>query len=135
MEDKVKAVTDPPAPTNVSQLQAYLGMLNYYHRYIPNLASELHALYKLLKNEPWKWERQQQLWDWSGFISKHAGWIGTYTSRTLVSRTLVSRTLVSAERNYSQLEKEALAFIFVFVSSTSIYMAHDSLLPQTTSHW
>ena len=59
--EKVKAVTEAPNPENVTQLKSYLGMISYYHRYLPNLATELHALYVLLhKGAPWKWEASQE---------------------------------------------------------------------------
>ena len=59
--EKVKAVTKAPNPENVIQLKSYLGMINYYHRYLSNLATELHALYALLhKGTPWKWEASQE---------------------------------------------------------------------------
>ena len=48
VKEKVKAVTEAPVTENVSQLKSYLGMLNNYHRYLPNLAAELHPLHMLL---------------------------------------------------------------------------------------
>ena len=36
VKEKVKAVTEAPEPENASQLKSYLGMLNYYHRYLPS---------------------------------------------------------------------------------------------------
>lgn len=47
--EKVQAILDAPAPKDVSQLQSYLGLLNYYGQFIPNLSSEVHALYELLQ--------------------------------------------------------------------------------------
>ena len=38
---KVKAITEAPAPTNVNELRPYLGMVQYYARFLPNLATEL----------------------------------------------------------------------------------------------
>ena len=43
MDEKVQA--DPPE--NVQQLKAYLGLLNYYGRFLRSLSTELHALHKL----------------------------------------------------------------------------------------
>ena len=54
--EKVRAITDAPAPSNVSELRSYLGMLQYYVRFLPNLSSELSPLHDLLKDKtPWLW--------------------------------------------------------------------------------
>lgn len=41
MEKKVKAIMDAPTPANVTELKAYLGLLNYYNKFLPNLATLL----------------------------------------------------------------------------------------------
>lgn len=38
-------------PKTIAELQAYLGLLNYYYRCLPNLSQELHLLYMLLRKE------------------------------------------------------------------------------------
>ncbi len=48
LPDKVRAICDFPKPTNVKSLQEFLGMLNYYHRILPNLASTLAPLHRAL---------------------------------------------------------------------------------------
>ena len=54
--EKVRAITDAPAPSNVSELRSYLGMLQYYARFLPNLSSELSPLHDLLKDKTrWLW--------------------------------------------------------------------------------
>jgi hypothetical protein len=45
---KVKPVQEAPATTNVTELKAYLGLLNFYGKFIPNLSTELEPLYQLL---------------------------------------------------------------------------------------
>lgn len=58
---KVEAIQDAPAPKNVSQLRAFLGMLNYYHRFLPDIATVLEPLHKLLRQETtWCWKAEQQ---------------------------------------------------------------------------
>ena len=53
---KVKAITEPPAPTNVSELKAFLGLVNYYGKFLNNLATTVAPLYKLLqKSTRWSW--------------------------------------------------------------------------------
>ena len=60
-EEKVKAVKDAPAPQNVSQLRSFLGMISYYSKFLPNLATQLAPLYHLLeKNAKWKWSKHQE---------------------------------------------------------------------------
>ena len=58
---EVQAVLDAPAPRNVKELKAYLGMLSYYSRFIPNLSAVLAPLHQLLKaSTPWLWTHQTQ---------------------------------------------------------------------------
>lgn len=39
--DKIKAIVEAPSPSNCAQLQSYLGLLNYYSRFLPNASSLL----------------------------------------------------------------------------------------------
>jgi len=56
-EDKVRAIKDTPVPTNVTQLCSFVGLVNYYGKFLPNLSSVLAPLYTLLqKGSKWKWE-------------------------------------------------------------------------------
>ncbi|XP_056912821.1 uncharacterized protein K02A2.6-like [Takifugu flavidus] len=53
---KITAIVDAPPPQNISQLRSFLGLLNYYGRFIPNLALLLQPLHELLcKDKMWKW--------------------------------------------------------------------------------
>ena len=55
VQDKVKAIQDAPAPKNINELKAYLGLLNYCHKFLPNLSSEIAPLYALLRKDcKWK---------------------------------------------------------------------------------
>ena len=36
-EEKLQAIFEARAPRDVSELRSFLGLLNYYRRYIPNL--------------------------------------------------------------------------------------------------
>ena len=41
---KVDAIKNAPAPRDVTQLRAFLGMINYYHKFLPNVATILEPL-------------------------------------------------------------------------------------------
>ena len=54
-EDKVRAIKDALVPTNVTQLRSFVGLVNYYGKFLPNLSSILAPLYTLLqKGAQWK---------------------------------------------------------------------------------
>ena len=59
LPSKVDAVNRFPRPTTVKQLQEFLGMINYYHRFIPNAAGILTPLYHLSS------AKQKQLGEWN----------------------------------------------------------------------
>ena len=44
--EKVKAIHNAPPPCNVSQLKSFLGLLNYYCKFLPDLSSKLAPLYQ-----------------------------------------------------------------------------------------
>ena len=52
LPSKVSAVKSFPVPTTVKALQEFIGMINYYHRFVPNLASIMTPLYEVLKGKP-----------------------------------------------------------------------------------
>jgi len=50
LPDKVEAIKKYPIPLHIKQLRTYLGMINFYHRFVNNLASCLGPLNEYLKN-------------------------------------------------------------------------------------
>ena len=59
LPSKVKAITQFPRPENVRSLQELLGMINFYHRFVPNAATLLRPLYGALKG---KSQKQPLIW-------------------------------------------------------------------------
>ena len=135
-ELKVKAVVDAPEPKNLAELRSFLGMVNYYR---PDLATTLALLYLLLcQTTQWKWGREQEeafktVKDQlkSGQVLTHFDdllplvlacdaspyGVGAVLSHRMpdgVERPVgfASQTLTTAEKNYSHLDKEALAIVF-----------------------
>ena len=60
-QTKVKAILDWPEPKNVKGVRSFLGLANFYRRFIKDymrIARLLHDLTK--KEEPFQWEEAQQ---------------------------------------------------------------------------
>lgn len=54
-KSKIEAIREMPRPRNVQEVRSFVGMINYYGRFIRNLSSILYALNKLLhKGVPFK---------------------------------------------------------------------------------
>ena len=163
VEAKVKAVQEAPTPTNVTELKAYLGLLNFYGKFLPNLSAELEPLYQLLrKNQRWKWNTEQiRAFERSKTLLQSATVLVHYDQNKKLTVScdaspygvgavlshempdgserpiaFASRTLTSAEKKYSQLDKEGLAMVFavkkfhqfLYGRHFTIYTDHKPLL-------
>ena len=137
--DKLRAIVDAPAPKNVNELRSFLGLLNYYSKFIPQSATLLHPLNVLLRKDArWKWSQEcQKSFDAakealsSSSLLVHynpvlpirlAADASAYSIGAVIAHVMpdgserpiafASRTLTSAEKNYAQIEKEALALVY-----------------------
>jgi len=54
-EVKVKAVLDWPIPKSIKNIQKFLGLANYYRRFIERFAKIAKPLHKLTRKDQ-KWE-------------------------------------------------------------------------------
>lgn len=135
----IKSVLQAPQPQNASEVKSFVGLANYYGKFIPNISSKLCPLYHLLKaGADFKWSDQCQLafeqvkrdivsdtvlthFDLKKPIvltcdaSKHG--IGAVLAHLMPDGSqrpiaFASRTLSSAEVNYGVIHKEALAIVF-----------------------
>ena len=56
----MRAIRDAPIPRGISELKAYLGMLTYYSKFLPDRATLLALLHALLqKGATWKWSEDE----------------------------------------------------------------------------
>ena len=52
LSSNVQAIMDYPQPTTTSQLRRFLGLVNFYHRFVPHCADILQPLHSLLSAHP-----------------------------------------------------------------------------------
>lgn len=139
VQNKVQAVKDAPTPTNVSELRSFLGVVNFYGSFIPSLSTKLAALHNLLRNDvEWKWTdecesafRNVKECLCSSPVLAHydpklplvvACDASPYGIASILSHrypdkserpiAFASRALTESEKNYAQIDREALAVIY-----------------------
>jgi hypothetical protein len=55
-DSKIEVIKKRQEPTNVKQLQCFLGLANYYRRFVQDFSTLAKPLYELLKqNKKWEW--------------------------------------------------------------------------------
>ena len=61
-QTKVKAILNWPEPKNVKGVRSFLGLANFYQRFIKDYMHVAHPLHDLTKKEePFQWEETQQI--------------------------------------------------------------------------
>ena len=151
----MKAIQDAPAPKNLAELRSFLGIVNYYSRFLPNLSTRLAPLYALLKKGPcwcWKTTQDEAFQEAKQALQAESLLVHFDSSKQLLLAcdaspkgfgavlshvmddgqehpiVYASRTLTPAEQGYSQLEKENLAIVF------GVKKFHNYIYGQQFSH-
>lgn len=134
--DKQRAIIDAPRPENVTQVKSFIGMVTYYGKFVPKLSIIMKPIFELLKkNNKYIWtdacgkafEEIKRIIG-SDEILVHfdpkipiilqtdacqdgiaGALLHKFPNGQLKPIAFISRTLMPAEKNYSTLDKEALA--------------------------
>jgi len=140
-KNKINAVLEWPTPRNIKELQSFIGLCNFYRRFIKNFAGIMDPLRKLKKDSKFIWDTEcekafQNLKktftidniliypdpekeftvesDASDFALGCILSQISYSDNTLHPIAFHSRAFTSAEANYSIYDKELLAVITAF---------------------
>lgn len=138
-EEKIRAIVDAPPPRNVAELRSFLGLINFYHKFLRDISSVLAPLHKLLlKDAKWVWSAPQakafkeakELLQTSTLLVHYDAQLpislscdaSPYGVGAVLAHVMpdgqerpiafASRTLSTAERNYAQIDREALSIVF-----------------------
>lgn len=137
--DKISAISNWKAPTNLHDLRSFIGLASYYRRFVRNFASIASPLHRLMRNDvKYEWGEQQQ----TAFNQLKQALISSpilvppdfsrefilYTDASSYGLGAVlaqvneageehvvqylSRSLIKAEKNYSTTERECLAIVW-----------------------
>lgn len=136
MTERVEAILQCPRPTDVSSVRTFLGLVNYYQKFLPNLASKLNPINALLRKGAkfeWSSKCKEIFTKVKGEITSPIVLMPFNNSLPLVLATdasptglgavishithdgverpiaFASRSLTNSEKNYSQIDKEATA--------------------------
>lgn len=136
---KVEAIKNAPAPKDVKELQAFMGLINYYRKFVPDISMKLASLYELLgKGKEFVWSKEcERTFEQSKLFISSEACLQLYNPKaeTLilcdaspigVAAVLVqknekneerpvyyaSKILNDTQKRYAQLHREGLAVVF-----------------------
>ena len=137
---KLDEIKNMPAPEDVKALQSFLGLMNYFKRFIPQYSTLTHPLRQLLrKHVSWRWTDEcQEAFETLRDSLSSESCVGYYDPKKEtsvytdaspfgISAVIIqnspgkedhklisysSRALNSAEQRYSQIERECLGIVY-----------------------
>lgn len=146
--EKCEAIVKAPQPKNLTELRAFCGLVNFYGKFIPNLASIMRPMYELLlSNARFEWQQEQDeafrqiktimisdtilvhynpevpvILDTDASLEGISGVLQhRFKDGSIKPIAFYSRSLTQAEKNYSVIDREALA-IFSAVRKFNQYL-------------
>ena len=138
-DSKITAMQNAKTPTNVQEIQSFMGLVNFYSKFSKEIATLAYPLHNLTKKGvPWNWDKncenafqnvkkeicsEKVLAHYDPnlpiLLSSDASPVGIgavlahrFPDGTERPIAFASRTLSPTEQRYSQIDKEALAIVW-----------------------
>ena len=133
-EAKVKAINEMPAPTDISGVKRVCGVVQYMSKFLPDLAETMEPIRALTRNNvKWDWSQEceksfqsvkEQLTTAPVLayfdpekelvlqVDSSKNGLGAVLLQNGKPIEFASRSLKPAERNWAQIEKEALSILY-----------------------
>ena len=143
--NKVRTISSLKAPTNIKELRSFLGMITYCAKFLPNFATITEPLRKLTKKDArWEWSTPQQTaFEKLKIVLSTADTLAYFNPKAetevvtdaspyglgaVIAQkqpcgnfkpvSYASRSLSSVERRYSQIERELLLLLVIYLTLT-----------------
>lgn len=155
-QNRLDEIKNYPRPKNLRTLRGFLGILNYYKKFIPNLSNQQIPLIELLrKGVRWKWDttREQAFQNLKTSFHKNLTLYSPDYGKAFILRTdasdygisgelvqiqneievpicFVSRILKGYETRYSVPEKEMIALCYS-VDKLKYYLTNNEFIVET----
>ena len=86
LDAKVKPILDFPTPRSKKEVRRFVGMCNFYRKFVPRGHQILGPLYKICGTEPYKWttERQEAFEQYKQQLANYVKLVHRDTSKKLV---------------------------------------------------
>ena len=133
-DEKIRAIRHMPKPENKTDLQRFIGFVNYLAKFAPHLSQVCEPLRRLLdKNALWTWQKEQQkafkraqeivtmqpvlkYYSLTDEVTLQCDASEKGLGATLLQNNqpvaFASRALTQTEQRYAQIEKECLSIVF-----------------------
>ena len=131
---KIQAIQEFPQPTTITELQRFLGMVNYLGQFVKDLSTTSAPLRQLLRSDVefvWNHEQEKAFSELKDALTKTPTLVFYDPKKDLTIQcdaskdgigacllqegqpvAYASRAMISAETRYAQIEKELLAIVF-----------------------
>lgn len=136
-KSKIETILNIPAPTDITSVRSLLGLVNFYNKFVPNMQTLLNPIHELLRNGvkfEWSVKCQKAFEKVKAILANgpmlthfdpkypivltcDASPYGIGAVLSLVKNgveipvQMMSATLSTAEKNYAQIHREALAIV------------------------